>query len=64
MASTNTGKGIWAVDQYGDVYAEGDAQYVGGLGGVHINAPIVGIAAAAGSRAHALRHRSVQGKLQ
>jgi len=54
MASTNTGKGIWAVDQYGDVYAEGDAQYVGGLGGVHINAPIVGIAPAAAGQGYVL----------
>jgi len=54
MASTNTGKGIWAVDQYGDVYAEGDALYKGGLGGVHINAPIVGIAAAAVGQGYVL----------
>ena len=54
MASTNTGKGIWVVDQYGDVYAEGDAQYVGGLGGVHINAPIVGIAPAAAGQGYVL----------
>ena len=54
MASTNTGKGAWLVDNYGDVYAEGDAQYVGGLGGVHINAPIVGIAAAASGQGYIL----------
>ncbi len=54
MASTNTGEGIWATDQYGDVYAEGDALYEGGLGGVHINAPIVGIAAAAVGQGYVL----------
>jgi len=54
MASTNTGKGAWLVDNYGDVYAEGDAQYQGGLGGVHINAPIVGIAAAAVGQGYVL----------
>ena len=54
MASTNTGKGAWMVDQYGDVYAEGDAQYQGGLGGVHINAPIVGIAPAASGQGYIL----------
>ena len=54
MASTNTGKGAWMVDNYGDVYAEGDAQYQGGLGGVHINAPIVGIAAAAAGQGYVL----------
>ena len=42
MASDNTGKGAWLVDQLGDVYAEGDANYLGGMGGKHINAPVVG----------------------
>jgi hypothetical protein len=41
------GRGAWLVDQLGDVYAEGDALYEGGLGGTDLNAPIVGIAAAA-----------------
>ena len=45
MASDNTGKGAWLVDQLGDVYAEGDANYLGGMGGKHINAPVVGISA-------------------
>lgn len=47
MASTSDGQGAWLTDQFGDVYAEGTAQYVGGLGGVQISKPIVGIAAAA-----------------
>jgi hypothetical protein len=54
MASTQDGQGAWLTDQLGDVYAEGDAQYVGGLGGVHINMPIVGIAAAASGQGYAL----------
>jgi hypothetical protein len=54
MASDNTGKGAWMVDQRGDVYAEGDALYEGGLGGTHLNAPIVGIAAAAVGQGYVL----------
>jgi hypothetical protein len=54
MASTTDGQGAWLTDQRGDVYAEGSAQYVGGLGGIHINMPIVGIAAAASGQGYAL----------
>jgi predicted outer membrane repeat protein len=54
MASTSDGQGGWLTDQFGDVYAEGDAQYVGGLGGVHLNKPIVGIAAAASGQGYVL----------
>jgi hypothetical protein len=54
MASTQDGGGAWLTDNFGDVYAEGDAHYVGGLGGVHINAPIVGIAAAASGQGYVL----------
>ncbi len=54
MASTNTGKGLWLVDNFGDVYTAGDAPYQGGLGGVTINAPIVGIAAAANGQGYVL----------
>ncbi len=54
MASTTDGQGAWLTDQFGDVYAEGTAQYVGGLGSLHINAPIVGIAAAASGQGYLL----------
>jgi hypothetical protein len=54
MASTTDGQGAWLTDQRGDVYAEGSAQYVGGLGGIHINMPIVGIAAAASGQGYVL----------
>jgi sugar lactone lactonase YvrE len=54
MASTTDGMGAWMTDQLGDVYAEGDALYEGGLGGTHINAPIVGIAAAAAGQGYVL----------
>jgi hypothetical protein len=54
MASTTDGQGLWLTDQFGDVYAEGDAQFVGGLGGVHLNSPIVGLAAAASGQGYVL----------
>jgi hypothetical protein len=54
MASTQHGQGAWLTDQLGDVYAEGDAQNVGGLAGVHLNKPIVGIAAAAAGQGYVL----------
>ena len=54
MASTTDGQGAWLTDQLGDVYAEGDALYEGGLGGVHLNAPIVAIAAAASGQGYVL----------
>ena len=54
MASTQDGGGAWLTDQLGDVYAEGDALYEGGLGGVHINKPIVGIAAATSGQGYVL----------
>jgi hypothetical protein len=54
MASTTDGQGAWLTDQLGDVYAEGSAQYVGGLGGKTLNAPIVGIAAAANGQGYVL----------
>ena len=47
MASNAAGTGAWLTDNLGDVYALGSAQYVGGMGGKHINDPVVGIAAAA-----------------
>jgi hypothetical protein len=54
MASTQDGGGGWLTDNLGDVYAEGDALYEGGLGGVHLNKPIVGIAAAASGQGYVL----------
>jgi hypothetical protein len=54
MASTTDGLGAWLTDNLGDVYAEGSALYKGGLGGVHLNKPIVGIAAAASGQGYVL----------
>jgi hypothetical protein len=53
-ASTNDGKGLWIVDNKGDVYTQGDAQFLGSLGGKHINAPIAGIAPAATGQGYVL----------
>jgi hypothetical protein len=61
MASTTDGTGAWLTDQFGDVYADGSAQYKGGLGGVHSNTPVVGIAAAAsGQHPRRLRRRRLR----
>ncbi len=54
MASTTDGQGAWLTDQYGDVYAEGDASYEGGVGTLKLNAPVVGIAAAASGQGYLL----------
>jgi hypothetical protein len=54
MASTIDGKGLWLTDNLGDVYAVGDALYLGGMGGIHLNAPVVGIAAAASGQGYVL----------
>ncbi len=54
IASTNDGKGLWLTDNSGDVYTQGDAQYLGSLGGQHLNAAIVGIAAAATGQGYIL----------
>jgi len=45
MAATTDGKGYWLVASDGGVFAFGDATYDGSMGGTHLNAPVVGIAA-------------------
>ncbi len=54
IASTNDGQGVWVVDNKGDVYTQGDAQYLGSLGGKHLNAAIIGIAPAATGQGYVL----------
>lgn len=46
MAATPDGHGYWLVGGDGGVFAYGDAQFYGSMGGKPLNAPIVGIAAA------------------
>jgi hypothetical protein len=44
MAPTPTGNGYWIVGSDGSVYNFGAASYLGGLGGLPLNRPIVGLA--------------------
>ncbi len=45
MASTHDGKGYWLVGSDGGVFTYGDAKFYGSTGAIHLNQPIVGIAA-------------------
>ena len=45
MAATPTGGGYWEVAADGGVFAYGNAQYWGSMGGKTLNSPIVGMAA-------------------
>jgi CSLREA domain-containing protein len=54
IASTPDGQGVWLTDTRGDIYTLGDAQYLGSLGGHHLNAPITSIAPAANGPGYVL----------
>ena len=43
-ASVDSGSGYWLVTSTGQVYAYGGAKYYGGVGGQHLNKPIVSMA--------------------
>jgi hypothetical protein len=45
MAPTADGNGYWLVASDGGVFAFGDAVFQGSMGAVHLNKPVVGIAA-------------------
>jgi hypothetical protein len=45
MAATPDGKGYWLVASDGGVFSYGDASFYGSMGGMHLNAPVVGLAA-------------------
>ena len=45
MAATPDGGGYWLVASDGGVFAFGDARFLGSMGAVRLNAPVVGIAA-------------------
>ena len=45
MASTPDGGGYWLVASDGGVFAFGDVRFEGSLGGIHLAAPVIGIAA-------------------
>jgi hypothetical protein len=44
IAATPTGKGYWEVGKDGGVFSYGDAIYSGSMGGIPLNAPVVGVA--------------------
>ena len=45
IAATPDGQGYWEVASDGGVFAFGNARFYGSMGGQHLNAPIVGMAA-------------------
>ena len=45
MATTPSGDGYWVVGSDGGVFSYGDAEFYGSLGGIALNAPVVGITA-------------------
>jgi hypothetical protein len=44
MAPTPSGLGYWEVASDGGIFTFGDAQFLGSMGGQHLNAPVVGMA--------------------
>ena len=45
MAPTPDGNGYWLVASDGGIFSYGDAQFQGSAGSLHLNQPIVGMAA-------------------
>jgi hypothetical protein len=45
IAPTPDSEGYWEVAADGGIFAFGDAGYYGSMGGQHLDAPVVGIAA-------------------
>ena len=45
MDRTADGQGYWLVARDGGVFSFGDAGFYGSAGGLHLNSPIVGLAA-------------------
>jgi hypothetical protein len=45
MAATPDGKGYWLVASDGGIFAYGDAGFSGSAGSLHLNQPVVGMAA-------------------
>jgi hypothetical protein len=42
---TRDGKGYWLVASDGGIFSFGDARFLGSMGGIHLNRPVVGIVA-------------------
>ena len=51
MARTPDGKGYWLVASDGGIFTYGDARFYGSTGNIHLNKPIVGMAATPSARA-------------
>jgi hypothetical protein len=45
ITATHDGGGYWLQGSDGGIFSFGDAPFFGSMGGVHLNAPMVGIAA-------------------
>ncbi|HET6810630.1 MAG TPA: matrixin family metalloprotease [Acidimicrobiales bacterium] len=52
VAATPDGKGLWLAGTDGGVLTDGDAPYLGSMGGTHLAAPIVGMAATPDGRGY------------
>jgi hypothetical protein len=46
MVTTPDGRGYWLQGADGGIFTFGDAPFLGSMGGVHLNAPMVGLASA------------------
>jgi hypothetical protein len=44
MSTTIDGNGYWLQGADGGIFTFGDAPFLGSMGGLHLNAPMVGIA--------------------
>jgi hypothetical protein len=51
-AGTPTGKGYWMVGGDGGIFAYGDAQFYGSMGGQKLNAPVIGMASTADGKGY------------
>jgi hypothetical protein len=62
MAATPDGGGYWLVASDGGIFAFGDAKFYGSMGGIHLNKPVVGMAAddATGGYWGGLRRRDLR----
>ena len=45
MATASAGAGYWLVATDGGIFSYGDATFFGSTGGIHLNKPVVGMAA-------------------
>jgi ribosomal protein L24E len=45
MAPTPSGQGYWLVASDGGIFCFGDAPFLGSTGSIHLNQPVVGMAA-------------------